>query len=231
MLRGFCVIPIIITLGCAKLDDSEQPPFPVAAFESWDVLFDGADASRWRTYGRDSLCTEWQIIDGALTLTEAGGGDITTGELYDNFDLVVEWSVEPGGNSGIFYGVNPAEDRTAGMSGVEYQLLDNERHPNGQEAIKNAGAAFALYPATTDATNPAPAFNVSRLIVNNRKAQHWMNGELVAEYDLDSKDFSARVAVSKFAKVEGFGKTRSGLIVLQDHSDRVQFRTIRIRRL
>ena len=231
MLRGLCVIPIIITLGCATLDDGEQPLFPVAASQSWDVLFDGADASRWRTYGRDSLRPEWQVIDGALTLTEAGGGDITTGELYDSFDLVVEWSVEPGGNSGIFYGVNPAEDRTAGMSGVEYQLLDNEGHPNGQDALKSAGAAFALYPPTTDATYSAPAFNMSRLIVNDRKAQHWMNGELVAEYDLDSKDFSARVAVSKFAEVEGFGKTRSGLIVLQDHSDRVQFRTIRIRRL
>lgn len=204
---------------------------PDAQVAEWTVLFDGRDASGWRTHGEETLRPQWRVVDGALTLTEAGGGDITTGTPYEDFELEVVWMVEPGGNSGIFYGVDPKEDEAAWKTGIEYQLLDDALHDNGEDPMTSAGAVFALYPAPRGVVRPGGEFNTSRLMVQDGRVRHYLNGTVTADYEADSEDFRTRIADSKFAKQEAFGRTTEGLIVLQDHKDRVAFRSVRVREL
>ena len=59
----------------------------------------------------------------------------------------------------------------------------------------------------------------------------WLNGEKVVEYDLGTARFDSLLAASKYAPIEGFADKRAGHIVLQDHSDDVWFRNIKIREL
>ena len=78
---------------------------------------------------------------------------------------------------------------------------------------------------------PAGAWNSSRLVVDGAHVQHWLNGELLVEYDLGSPDWESRVAASKFARWPRYGRVPEGRIALQDHGDPVWFRNLRIRRL
>src|SRR3954471_3526801 len=77
---------------------------PDSAELGWHFLFDGRAADQWRAYRGNSLPAGWQVVDGALTRV-AAGGDIVTREQFQDFELSLEWKVEPGGNSGIFYRV------------------------------------------------------------------------------------------------------------------------------
>lgn len=203
---------------------------PQANQSGWISLLDG-EASAWRGYLKPDLPAGWQVVGGALTRVDEAG-DIITRETFENFELSLEYMVQRGGNSGIFFGVK--EDAAlpyAHISGPEFQVLDNVGHRDGQNPLTSAGSNFAVHRPIRDVTRPVGEWNDIRLIVNNGHVEHWMNGHRLLEYDLDSEDWNRRVAMSKFRSVPEYGRTRRGHIALQDHGDRVAFRKIRIRRL
>jgi hypothetical protein len=61
--------------------------------------------------------------------------------------------------------------------------------------------------------------------------EHWLNGVKVVEYQLQSPDWEAKVAASKFKQWPEYGRAQKGFIALQDHGDRVAYRSIRIREI
>ncbi|HYE99349.1 MAG TPA: family 16 glycoside hydrolase, partial [Planctomycetota bacterium] len=61
--------------------------------------------------------------------------------------------------------------------------------------------------------------------------EHWLNGEKLLEYEIGSEDWNRRLAASKFKAMPLFAKATKGRICLQDHSDRVEFRNIKLRPL
>jgi hypothetical protein len=68
-------------------------------------------------------------------------------------------------------------------------------------------------------------------VVRGQNGEHWLNGKKVLQYELNSPAVNAAIAKSKFKGIERFGKRQNGHILLQDHSDQVWFRNIKIRRL
>jgi hypothetical protein len=72
-------------------------------------------------------------------------------------------------------------------------------------------------------------FNHGRIVVDHGKVQHWLNGMKVVEYDMNSADFKARVAASKFKQWPQFATGRTGAIALQNHGDAVAFKNIKIK--
>ena len=196
-----------------------------------DLLADGG--ASWRTVGSTTLRPEWSVSDGVLTLSEKGGGDITNGQVYEDFELELDWRISEGGNSGVFYFVDLDHSETKPwQTGPEMQILDNARHKDGGSALTSAGANFGLYPTNPDAVRPAGEWNEARLVARDGKVEHWLNGTRVVSYDMASSDLQQRIQDSKFKRWEtSFAKRARGAIVLQDHGDRVDFRNIRIRDL
>ena len=208
---------------------SAQAPNTLTSAEraaGWRLLFDGKTTAGWRGFKMDSLPSGWQVVNGALTRV-AAAGDIVTREQFRDFELSLEWNVAPGGNSGIFYRASEDGDAIY-WTAPEMQVLDDARHADGKSRLTAAGSAFGLYPAPAGAVKPAGEWNQVRLLVNGHHVEHWLNGVKVVEYELLSPDWEARVKASKFAPHPHYGRNAKGYIGLQDHGDRVAYRTIKI---
>jgi hypothetical protein len=197
--------------------------------EGWVSLFDGTNLSAWRGYKAEGMPAGWQIVDGSLTRV-ARGGDIITREKYGNFDLTYEWKVEPGGNSGIMFLVTEDNERTY-ESGPEMQVLDDERHADGKNPLTSAGALYAMYPAPRGVVRPAGEWNTARIRLKDGHVQYWLNGTKTADAQIGGADWNAKVAASKFKEWPTYAKAKEGHIAIQDHGDRVMFRSIKIRKL
>jgi hypothetical protein len=206
----------------------------------WKLLFDGKSSSGWRGAYRDAFPSQgWEIRDGLLTVLESGGGeaaaggDIVTVDEYGNFEFKVDFKLSEGANSGIKYFVTEAQPKSPGSAiGLEYQLLDDARHPDAKLGINGNRTLASLYdliPAHNKKANPIGEWNEARILVQGKHVEHWLNGVKVLEYERGGKEFLAHKAESKFKDMKDFGEASRGHILLQDHGNRVVFRNIKIR--
>lgn len=191
-------------------------------------LFDGETLDGWRAWRGSEPGDGWRVENGEIVLVEGGAGDLATEDVFENFELRLEWAIEPGGNSGIMFRCSE-EDAYPWQTGPEMQILDNERHPDGQSPFTSAGSLYALYAPEWDATYPPGTFNQVRIIGDGDDVELWLNDELQVRTTIGSPEWNERVADSKFAGLRSFGRLPSGHIVLQDHGDRVRFRNVRVR--
>ena len=202
----------------------------------WVQLFDGQDLKGWRGYKKpDASETRWKVENGMLTIASNGAGDtkgqrdLITDATYEQFDLRWEWKISQGGNSGVKYFV--LEDENSAI-GHEYQVIDDERHPDAKIGPHRQTAAFYdVFPAHDRPLKPAGEWNTSEVIVKGKHVTHILNGKTVLEYDLDSPELKAAIAKSKFKDIARFGKLQPGHILVQDHGDQVWYRKIKIKNL
>lgn len=204
----------------------------------WISLFDGSNLDQWRGYLSEEMPAEWTIEDGNMAFTPGsrGGKNIITKEAYTNFILSLEWKISEGGNSGIFWGVY--EDKKFGepyQTGPEIQVLDNERHPDSFVAngTHKAGSLYDMIAYPPADINPAGQWNLCILEVNHRAnlAKVTMNNGETISFPLQGAQWDHLIENSKFKGWEGFGKYQTGHIGLQDHSDKVWYRNIKIKKL
>jgi len=207
--------------GSNTLTSSEQAA-------GWRLLFDGSTTSGWRGFRQPGVPAGWQVVDGALTRV-AAGGDLITTDRFANFELDLEWQIAPGGNSGIMFRVSEVAADAAHLTGPEVQVLDNAGAPN-PGPLGFAGACYGLYAPSQDVTKPAGSWNAVRLIANGSHIEHWLNGVKIVEYELGSDDWKARVAACKWKDRPDYGTRSRGHIAIQDHGDRVSYRSLRILR-
>ena len=207
----------------------------------WTQLFDGKTLNGWRGYDKPGAPTKanasdsrWKVQDGLLTVVPSGAGDthgardiISTG-TYREFDLRWEWKIAEGGNSGVKYFV--MEDQPSAI-GHEYQLIDDERHPDAKIGPhRQTAALYDVFPAHDRPMKPAGQWNASEVIVKGNHVTHILNGKTVLEYDLGSPELKAAIAKSKFKDIARFGTPQDGHILLQDHGDQVWYRKIEIKK-
>jgi hypothetical protein len=208
----------------------------------WRLLFDGNTFNGWRGFHKDKVPAGWAIEDGCIKKLQAegqlgqAGGDMITVDQFDNFEFSIEWKLSKGANSGVKYLVSESLPPT-GRSGVafEYQVLDDDNHPDAKAGIagnRTAGSLYDLIPASKDKkTKPIGEFNHSRIVVRGNHIEHHLNGVKVLEFERGSEAFKERIAQSKFKTTKGFGEISKGHILLQDHGDAVWYRNIKIREL
>jgi len=209
-----------------------------------ELLWDGRTTRGWRgAYKNEFPEKGWTMRDGVLTVARSGGaesengGDIVTEKMYGTFDLQFEFRITEGANSGVKYFVTEGEGNKGSAIGLEYQVLDDEKHPDAKQgAVGNRTMAslYDLIPAvkvTRDAP-PVGAWNSGRIVVYpDNRVEHWLNGNRVVEYQRGTPIYQALVARSKYAQWENFGMAEEGRILIQDHGDEVSFRSIKIKEL
>jgi len=232
---------------------------PQERAQGWQLLFDGKSTEGWRGVGKEDFPeVGWKVEDGELIVEASGGaesqhgGDVVTEDEYSMFEFQLDFKLTEGANSGIKYYITEQYGSGASAIGLEYQLLDDERHPDakkGSAGNRTVASLYDLIPADADKPINKPGeWNHARLIVKGIRTsvkqqqrettefkganvEHWLNHRKVLEYDRGTPAFYALVARSKYEKWEGFGGWQSGHILLQDHGDEVHFRSIKVRKL
>ncbi|GGH34605.1 hypothetical protein GCM10007423_25610 [Dyadobacter endophyticus] len=227
----------IVNLIPNNLDASEKA-------QGYSLLYDGKSVDQWRSYGgTDFPAKRWNYQDGTIQISKSDGSetgnDIVTRKLYGPaFEYEFEFKLTEGANSGVKYFVDQ-KFNSNGKSGIgcEYQVLDDERHPDAKLG-KNGNRTIASFYDVIPADRPRNAvkkigeWNQGRIVVQkDGTVQHFLNGYKVVEYVRGSPQFKEFVAGSKFAKFEGFGLSQQGNLLLQDHGDNVFFRSLKVKEI
>lgn len=207
----------------------------------WELLFDGTTLNGWKRYNQDSIGPLWSVDNGSIKCDGTGltegtanvGGSLITIKQYDNFDLTLEWKISPGGNSGILYHVvEKPEYKHEYETGPEYQVLDDTGWKDPLKPEQLSGSNYDMHAASTNKKlNPVGEWNTARIVYNKGHVEHYLNGDKVVEFDVNSPDFKERYNKSKWKDYPGWNKFEKGSIGLQDHGAPVYFRNIKIKAL
>ena len=180
----------------------------------FETLFDGKNLEGWEHKGN------WKIEDGVITREGRGGSLVYTAKkVPDDFELVFEWKVAEGSNSGVYY--RPTQ--------YEYQILDNGKHPDGKNPRTSAASLYFCMPPSHDNTKKPGDWNKGRIICKGTVIQHWLNGEKVVGFDYTDPKYAAEVKMLR--QRGGNLEARGANLSLQDHGDPVWYRNIKMREL
>lgn len=208
--------------------------------QGWEYLFDGENTSKLRGVKDDTFPSKaWSIEDGALVLSGNDRGGIITRDKYSNFELVFDFKLTDSANSGIKYFVgdmnNKDKEGATIFNGPEYQIIDDYKHPAVTDDEKgnliSTGSVYLLYSPENKSLKPAGEWNTARIVAKGKNVEHWLNGQKVLSYERGSNDFRNRVSNTKFKNQQNYGELASGHIMITDHTDKVYFKNIKIRRL
>lgn len=203
--------------------------------EGWVLLFNGKNLDGWTSVGKDTPpAFGWVVEDGILNVRKQGdkrGGDIITRDQYSDFDLKVDFRITKGANSGIKYFFTKYEK--GGWLGLEYQILDDENHPDaklGRDGNRLEGGLYDMLPTSPKQVNPIGEWNQARIVAKGTKVTHYLNGKKILSFDRSSEQYKKAWQLSKYKNSKPmFGDVKEGHILLQDHGDEVSFRNVKIK--
>ncbi len=235
MIATFFNTILVLSFVISPIFNEEREPLQQKKDSEWICLFNGENTDAWKGADSDNFPTKGWKIDGKELVVLGGekaqrGGDIITVKKYSSFDLMFEFKLSKGANSGLKYFV----EMDPYVPGCEYQMIDDENNKdikNDVDGKRLTAGLYELFEAENKKLKSFDKWNKGRILVEGKHVEHWLNGIKVVEYERGSEAFMKAKAASKFKDHKEFGILESGHILLQDHSDKVYFRKIRIREL
>jgi hypothetical protein len=214
------------------------------------TLFDGDTLIGWRGYDRNDVPNAWEVDGGAIHIKGSGqgeagakdGGDLLFAHKFKNYEFEFEWKVGKGSNSGVLYMIQEVEGQPSYISAPEYQVLDNENHPDaklGDNGNRQSSSLYDMIPAKPQNAKAIGEWNKGKIVSYKGTIVHYQNGEKVLEYHLWTPKWTEMLQKSKFSQEEwplAFellnncgGENKEGFIGFQDHGDDVWYKNIKIK--
>jgi azurin len=236
-IAGLFTVILFSVYGCSTteqqnmLSDQEKK-------DGWTLLFDGKTMNGWHLFNKGTIPSAWSVDSGRLICNphakDVKHGDLVTDKVYQDFDLRFEWKISRAGNSGLFINVQERPElATTFSTGPEYQLLDDKNVE--PDYLKNpthkAAAIFGVVPNNSNSMPKPGEWNQSRILLQNGKLTFWLNEVQTVQVNLQSAEWKNLVALSSMNKYPEFGVALSGHLAVQDWTNGVAFRNIKIKEL
>ncbi|MEZ6066685.1 MAG: DUF1080 domain-containing protein [Planctomycetaceae bacterium] len=188
--------------------------------DGYTDLFNGTDLTGWT-----GAVANYEVVDGAIRCKPGHGGVLHTEEMYGDFQVQLEIKIPEGCNNGLAIRY-PGEGDTAYTGMCELQVLDSE-HPKyaSLDARQYHGSAYGMVAAHRGYLRPAGEWNFQVVTVKGSKITVELNGSVILDTDLSK--------VTEFMGGRphpGMNRTE-GYFGFAGHSDPVEFRNVKIKRL
>jgi hypothetical protein len=230
-------IALVVTLAIARLHAETPEPNTLTQLQQedgWELLFDGMSLDGWRGYKMQTLPDSWEVRDGAIFCNGKRGAHLLTRKVYGDFELSMEWKISSGGNSGILIRATETTPYIA-SNALEVQVVDSpqgwkEAHGYGIGLSQQAGALYGFYPSRPEAQRETGQWNHVIIRMVDTRIRVTQNDVIIADADMASDDWKARLARSKFGNSKVFNRASAGHIALQNyHGLGVWYRNIMVR--
>jgi 3-keto-disaccharide hydrolase len=211
----------ISPIGTSASDDKQTLSEPASHEGGWVDLFNGLDLSGWASEGDLSA---WGVIDGEIvTLKPGKGWWLRTTKMYRDFDLMLDFWMPEGGNSGV--GIRGSSNGDPAFTGFEVQILDTFGE---KPEDHTCGSVYTAITATEMAVNPAGQWNTYRIKVVGDRVDVWLNDVHIIDHEpLDDRGYFR----SPDSPLPLNARATTGYISLQDHGHPFRYRNIKIKDL
>lgn len=239
-IKFLCVA--VLALGVYSCAQKPNTLSKAEQAQGWELLFNGVDMTGWRDFNGTELTNGWKVVDGCIQAPgdgSDGSGYIVTDRKFADFELVWDWKLTHGGNSGMIYHVQEGPKFSVPyVTGPEYQLIDNDgweevNAPAKLQPWQRLGVDYAMHlpDEANMPVNPQGQWNTSKIVFDNGHVEHWINGVKILEFQAWTDDWFEKKNSGKWADAPEYGLAHEGVICLQDHGDPASFRNIKIREL
>lgn len=227
--RLLAAVSLFILAGTAGAKTLNQPP------KGFTALFNGKDLTGWKGLLKGpydnpekraelkperlaelqaeadaNMRAHWKVVDGVLTF-DGKGRSLCTAKDYADFEMLVDWKIEKGGDSGIYLRGSPqVQIWDTALTSVGAQvgsggLYNNQKHPS--KPLKAAD-------------KPVGQWNTFRIIMIGEKVTVYLNDELVVDNVVLENYWDRSKPIYPTGQIE-----------LQNHGNFLYFRNIYIREI
>lgn len=186
----------------------------------------GKDLTGWQ-----GAVDNYEVVGGAITCKTGKGGDLLTKDEFENGIIRVEFKLPPAGNNGIALRT-PLGGHSA-SDGLELQVIDSDGYnakmaaagKKGLEPYQYHGSIYHCVGAKHGYLRPVGEWNFQEIEVQGQRIKVTLNGTKILDADISTFDRSQIPHPPK-----GLDHTK-GFIGFAGHSDPVQFRSFKVKKL
>lgn len=212
--------------GCIKATDHpkiREDLFTLEEFGDFELAFE------WKISPGGNSGLKYRIQDRALLIEGKTNPDAERFEDTVDYELLNRVAQRTD--------IGPDDRNEEYVVAFEYQMIDNEGHPDAKESLnRSAGSIYSMVAPSAQVARPVGEWNESRVVLRGNHVEHWLNGTKIVDTDLNAEQILAGLEkrwteespVFQLLKEQPKKKTPIGL---QNHNDEAWFRSIKIREL
>ncbi len=215
---GGAVLMLAVAIVPADTDDGLRDIFDGKSLDGW--LVEGRERAKEYKDKDGKLHPNWKVQDGILITEGRDFGFLRYHKELGDFRLKAECRLGPKSNTGFCIRCIPYDakrDRETRPSFVAYEVQFQDDHGKGPDA-HCTGSLYRYVAPTKNTVKPPGEWNTIEIECVGPHIQVWINGEQVQDVDQ-----------SKLDKIKE--KPLRGYIALQSHTNRAEFRNIKLREI